>query len=63
MAMRWRWPPENSWGYFCANRGASPTILMSSSTRPWTSAAPQIRWAISGSASIAWTVILGLSEA
>src|ERR1035438_6050883 len=38
-------------------------ILMSSSTRPWTSFLPQIRWASSGSASIARTVILGLSEA
>jgi hypothetical protein len=32
IAIRWRWPPENSWGYFRAKRGASPTTRMSSST-------------------------------
>jgi hypothetical protein len=32
IAILWRWPPENSWGYFWAKRGARPTTRMSSST-------------------------------
>ena len=27
MPMRWRWPPENSWGKRLANSGSSPTSL------------------------------------
>ena len=38
MAMRWRWPPENSCGYFCMKRGARPTIAHElGDTRPATS--------------------------
>ena len=63
IAMRWRWPPENSCGYFRMNRGARPTRRMSSATRAGTSAAGQTAWTSSGSARVAYTVSRGLSDA
>ncbi len=63
MAIRWRWPPENSCGYFWAKRGARPTRCITSATRPATSERGQILWTRSGSARVAKTVIRGLREA
>src|SRR6185503_15895394 len=31
--MRWRWPPENSCGYFSPSSGERPTLVRSSATR------------------------------
>jgi hypothetical protein len=36
MEMRWRWPPENSCGYFFRRRAPSPTCSSRSSTMPRT---------------------------
>ena len=33
MEMRWRCPPENSWGYFSPSSGERPTSVSSSPTR------------------------------
>ena len=32
MATRWRWPPENSWGYLRIREGFRPTLSISSAT-------------------------------
>ena len=63
MAMRWRWPPENSCGYFFRNRGERPTFSISSLTRRGISAARNLRVRLSGSASVSKTVMRGLSDA
>src|SRR5688572_24246224 len=54
--MRWRWPPENSCGYFSPSCGESPTSPNSSPTR-FVSAAPSLisLWERIGSATMSCT--------
>src|SRR6516162_6142750 len=33
MQMRWRWPPENSWGYLAPSAGSRPTSVKSPPAR------------------------------
>ena len=42
MPMRWRWPPENSWGKRLANSGSSPTSVRAWATR--SSRSSFVRW-------------------
>ncbi len=58
MPMRWRWPPENSWGYFPEAEAGSPTCSSSSRTR--VAGSKSIPWARSGSVRIVSTLCRGL---
>ncbi len=64
IAIRWRWPPENSCGYFRITFASKPTVAISASMRS-SSASPlspgcRCRTA---SASVVNTVIRGFNEA
>src|SRR5439155_6337243 len=53
--MRWRWPPENSWGYLSPSSAASPTCARSCATRPSTSDARASRRTRTGSPTMSRT--------
>ena len=61
MAMRWRWPPENSCGYLPVSDALRPTASSASTTRSRLSERPT-RSSASGSATIRATFCLGSSE-
>ena len=63
MAMRWRWPPENSWGNSSAERSGSPTSSSRWRMRLRTSPAESDSLVTRGSAMMAPTRMRGLSEA
>ena len=63
MPTRWRCPPENSWGKRLACSGDRPTIVSSSCTRSVIRSSFQPKCTLSGSASVAPTVMRGLSDA
>ena len=64
MAMRWRWPPENSCGYLCSADSSRPTFLSSALAvarrSVWSSPMP---WISIGSSSVWAMVKRGFSEA
>jgi len=64
MAMRWRCPPENSWGYFCLKRGSRPTRSISSAILRSSSVPLRLLWrCLMASARVELMVIRGFSDA
>ena len=63
MLMRWRWPPENSWGKRWTCWASRPTTLMSSRTRScrW-ALSVTVLWMIMGSSTILPQVLRGSRE-
>ena len=62
MPIRWRCPPENSWGYLRMCSGFRPTAARTSRTRFTRSCERAIRCTASGSPTMDATVIRGLSD-